>query len=42
MGGIGEGNGGGRWGNLNPHPIMISIITLTTFMDIKIVCDMVM
>lgn len=24
-----------------PHPIMISIITLTTLMDIKIVCDMV-
>lgn len=24
-----------------PHPIMISIRTLTTLMDIKIVCDMV-
>lgn len=24
-----------------PHPIMISIITLTTLMDIKIVCEMV-
>lgn len=39
----GEGDGGEGVGasEYYPHPIMISIITLTTLMDIKIVCDMV-
>ena len=32
---------GGGASEYYPHPIMISIITLTTLMDIKIVCDMV-
>lgn len=36
-----EGGVGGGASEYYPHPIMISIITLTTLMDIKIVCDMV-
>lgn len=35
------GGGGGGGSEYHSHPIMISIITLTTLMDIKIVCDMV-
>lgn len=38
--GLREKEGGGA-SEYYPHPIMISIITLTTLMDIKIVCDMV-